>query len=84
MKGLTTKINRCVSSKYLPLSCNDRDTSFSCCNDFDSLLKLRKLGSQNHYETYNFKNRTIQAPMKMCGFRNNLFEQCYLALLTFP
>ena len=72
MKGLTIKINWYVSSKYLCISCNDQDTFFHAAMIL-TLLKLRKLGSQNHYETYGFKNRTIQAPMKMCGFRNILF-----------
>ena len=34
-------------------------------HDFDSPLKINEtFGSQNHYETYSFKNHTIQAPMK--------------------
>ena len=28
---------------------------------------------QNHYETHTFKNHTIQAPRKMCGYKNILF-----------
>ena len=47
---------------------------FSCYNDFDSPLKINEtFGSQNHYETYSFKNHTIEAAMKMCGLKNILF-----------
>ena len=64
MKGLTAKVNCYISSKYLCIS----------YNDFDSPLKINEsFGSQNYYKTYSFKNRTIQAPMKMYGFRNILF-----------
>ena len=42
------------------------------------------IARQNHYETHSFKNYTIQAPRKMCGFKNILFYQCCLALLTLP
>ena len=47
---------------------------FSCYSDFDSPLKINEtIGRQNHYETHSFKNHTIQAPRKMCGFKNILF-----------
>ena len=42
------------------------------------------IGRQNHYETNSFKNHTIQDPMKICSFKNILFYQCCLALLTLP
>ena len=72
MKGLKTKTNSYISSKYLCISYNDRD--FSCYNNFDSPLKINEtIGCQNHYETHSFKNHTSQAPMKLCGFKNILF-----------
>ena len=38
------------------------------------MLKINEtFGSQTHYETYSFKNHTIQAPMKMYGFQSILF-----------
>ena len=43
MKGLTTKINWYVSSKYLCTSCNDRDTTFHATIILAHLLKLTKL-----------------------------------------
>ena len=47
---------------------------FSCYNNFDSPLKINEtFGRQNHYETHSIKIHTIQAPMKMRGFKNILF-----------
>ena len=43
MKGLTTKINWHVRSKYLCISCNDRDTFFHATMILTHLLKLTKL-----------------------------------------
>ena len=39
-------------------------------NNLDnSTLKINEtICPQNHYETHSFKNHTIQAPRKMCGF----------------
>ena len=46
---------------------------FSCYNSFDTPLKINgTFGRQIHYETHSIKIHTIQAPMKLCDFKNIL------------
>ena len=55
MKGLKTKANWYISSKYFFISFNDLDIFISCYNDFDSPPKINEtIGRQNDYETHSF------------------------------
>ena len=67
MKGLKTKANWYISLKYLCISYNDRDAFFHATMILPHLLKLMK-----PMVVKSFKHYTIQALMKMRGFKNIL------------
>ena len=74
MKGVKIKTNWYISLKYLCISYNNRDTFFHAAMILTHALKLAKLLLVKIITKHTtLKNQTIQAPMKMYGFKNILF-----------
>ena len=73
MKGLKTKTNCYISSKYLCISYNDRDTFFHTTIILNHLLKLTKLLVVRIIKKHTSLKIIQCRLLGKCGFKNNLF-----------